>query len=95
VLGLVLLGLVALAKTLLDGPNRDRLIVLICFVVALIAVLLVAASDFAHENVVLDRPLDSLNFWSQMVIVILATGLASAGWQGIKAVSRVGSTPGL
>lgn len=95
VLGLVLMGLVALAKTLIDGPGRDRIIVLVCFVVAFIAVMLVAASDFAHEQVVLDRTLDSLNFWSQLVIVVLLTGLASAAWQGIKAVSRVGSSPGL
>lgn len=90
VLGLVLMGLVAMARALVLGPNADRLKVVICLVVSVVAVLLVAASDFAHEQVVLDRALDTLNFWSQMVVALLLAGIASASWQGVKAVRSIG-----
>jgi hypothetical protein len=95
VLGLVLTGLVTLVHSLITGTKDDRIKVLVCLVVSVVAVLLVAASDFAHEQVVLDRSLDSLNFWSQMVIALLLAGIASGIWTGFKAVSRVGNTPGL
>lgn len=95
VLGLVVVGLVSLVKSLVYGTTQDRVITVACLVVAFIAVMLVAASDFAREQVVLDRTLDSLNFWSQMVIVLLLAGTASGIWQGYKAVSRVGSTDGV
>jgi hypothetical protein len=92
VLGFVLTGLIALGKTLYDGPNRDRVIVGICFIVSFTTVMLIAASDFAHESVILKIPLDSMNFWSQMVIVLLATGLASAIWKGYKAINGIASS---
>lgn len=90
ILGLVLVGLIAIARTLLFGTNRERVIVVACVIVSFITVMLVAASDFAHEQVVLNRPLDSMNFGSQLVIVVLLVGLASALWQGYKALSHVG-----
>lgn len=90
VLGLVVMGLIALAKTLVDGPNRDRLIVGVCFIISFIAVQLIAASDFAEESVVLKRPLNSMNFWSQLVVILLVTGLATGIWKGVKAVTNIG-----
>ena len=90
VLGLVLTGLISLVRNLAFGTMHDRLVVICCLVVSIIAVLLVAASDFAHENVVLDRSLDTLNFWSQMVVALLLSGLASGIWQGFEAVKNVG-----
>lgn len=91
VLGLVVMGLVAMVHTLIYGPGPDRVKVVACLVVAFIAVVLVAASDFANEQVVLNRKLDSLNFWSQMVIVLLVAGVASAVWNiGVKAISNIG-----
>jgi uncharacterized membrane protein len=90
ILGLVLMGLIDVARTLVEGPNKSRIQVAVVIVVCAVTVLLVAASDFAHEQVVLNRPLDSLNFASQMVIVVLLIGLASAAWKGIKAVSNIG-----
>lgn len=90
ILGLVVLGLIAIAKTLYEGSARDRIIVAICFLVSLVTVVLVAASDFASEQVVLDRPLSTLNFGSQLVVVILLTGTASAAYEGLKAVKNIG-----
>lgn len=95
VLGLVLTGLVTLAHTLIKGDNDSKVAAGICLVVSIIAVQLVAASDFASEQVVLDRALNDLNFWSQLVVSLLLAGVAAGVWTGFKAVSRVGSTPGL
>lgn len=90
VLGLVLTGLVTLVHSLVVGDSGERLKVAICLVVSVITVLLVAASDFAKDQVVLDRPLSSLNFWSQLVIALLLAGIAAGIWQGLKAFSNVG-----
>lgn len=91
VLGLVLTGLVSLVRTVVQGPPADRLKVIICVAVSVVTVLLVAASDFAGDQVVLDRPLDSLNFWSQMVVALLLAGLASVSWQTLRAVKNIGA----
>lgn len=90
VLGLVLTGLVSLTHTLVVGPNGDRVKVAICLAVSIVAVQLVAASDFAAEQVVLNRHLNALNFWSQMVIALLLSGIASGIWLGLKSVSNIG-----
>src|SRR5678815_1807122 len=90
VLGAVVLGLVALARSLIFGTNVDRIVAGVCVVVSVLAVVLVAASDFAHENVVLDRPLDSVNFASQLVIALMLSGFASAGWQALRSVRNIG-----
>lgn len=90
VLGLVVLGLVSLVHSLILGTNADRVKVVVCLAVSVVAVVLVAASDFAHEQVVLDRPLDSLNFASQLVVSLLIAGIASAAWQGYQTVKNVG-----
>lgn len=96
VLGLVIVGLVSLVYSLIYGDKAARVKAVVCLVVAIVAVSLVGASDFGHENVVLDRPLDTLNFASQMIVALLASGVASGVWQiGAKALSRVGATPGL
>lgn len=92
VLGLIVMGLIALAKTLVDGPNRDRLIVGVCFAISFVSVMLIAASDFAHESVVLKRELDTMNFWSQLVVVVLTTGIATGIWKGVKAITNIGET---
>jgi hypothetical protein len=91
VLGLVLVGLTSLAHTLVTGTKQQRLTAAICLVVSIVAVLLVGASDFAHEQVLLEHPLDQLNIWSQLLIAVLAAGVASATWEiGSKAVSNIG-----
>lgn len=91
VLGLVLVGLTSLAHTLVMGPNPRRLVAIICLMVSIAAVFLVGASDFAHQQVVLDKPLDTLNLWSQLLIAVLAAGIASATWEiGVKAISNIG-----
>ncbi len=90
VLGLVLTGLVVLARSLIYGSTSDRVMVVTCLVVSIIAVQLVAASDFASEQVVLDRALNSLNFASQLVVSLLLSGLAATAWQGVKAVRNIG-----
>lgn len=90
VLGLVLFGLVEAAKNLIWGTNRERVIVASALAVSVITVVLVAASDFAHEQVVLDRSLDSLNFASQLVVALLLAGLAAAAFKGVQAVRNIG-----
>ena len=90
VLGLVLTGLVTLVYSLVVGDTAERIKVAVCLVVSIITVLLVAASDFAKEQVVLDRSLDSLNVPSQLVVALLLAGIAAGIWQGLKAVSNVG-----
>lgn len=91
VLGLVVLGLVQMAKKLIEGTNKERVTVAVCLVVAVVTVLLVAASDFAAEQVVLDRSLESLNFASQMVVALLLAGSAVSLYTiGVKAVSNIG-----
>jgi drug/metabolite transporter (DMT)-like permease len=94
VLGLVIAGLVALARTLVEGTNPERITVLICLVIGIAAVLLVGASDFADTQIVLDKPLSELNFWSQILVGILAAGLASLTWQGVKAIRNIGDNQG-
>lgn len=90
VLGLVLTGLVVLARSLIYGTTTDRVVALVCLAVSVVAVQLVAASDFASEQVVLDRALNSMNFWSQLVVALLLSGIAATVWQGIKAVRNIG-----
>lgn len=91
VVGLVLTGLVALARSLIEGPtNKDRLTVVVCLALGIGTVLLVGASDFASEQVLLDKPLDTLNVWSQILLGVLLAGVASTLWQAVKAVSNVG-----
>lgn len=90
VVAFLLFGLVEAVKNLLWGTNKERVIVAAAFVVSLVTIVLVAASDFAHEQVVLDRPLDSLNFASQLVIALLAMGLAAAAFKGVQAVRNIG-----
>ena len=90
ILGLVVTGLVKLARDFAFGDTRTRITVGICLVVSVAAVLLVAASDFASEQVVLDRPLDSLNTASQLVVALLLAGFASVAWQTLGAVRNVG-----
>lgn len=89
VLGLVVLGLVTLVRSAMAGGDKLKTAVIV-IVIAVVAVFLVSASDFASEEVVLDRPLDSLNVWSQLVVAILLAGVASAAWEGLKAVANVG-----
>lgn len=90
VLGFVLTGLVTLVHSLVLGDNPERIKVGICLVASVVTVVLVAASDFAKEQVVLDRPLASLNVASQLVVALLLSGIAAGIWQGLKAVSNVG-----
>lgn len=86
----VIVGLVSLTRSAVFGTAKDRLTVGLVLVISIVAVLLVAASDFASEQVVINRPLDSLSFLSQIVVAILLAGGGSALWEGLKAVKNVG-----
>ncbi len=90
VLGLVLTGLTTLVHSLVVGGKAERIKVGVCLIVSIITVQLVAASDFAKDQVVLDRALNSLNFWSQLVIALLLSGIAAGIWQAFVAVKNVG-----
>lgn len=87
VLGLVVMGLVTMAMAVKDGKWAE---VVICLAVSFGAVMLVAASDFAHEQVVLDRPLDTLNLASQAVVALLIAGVAATAWETLKAAKNIG-----
>src|SRR5262245_43144881 len=90
ILGAVVLGLVSMARTALNGATKDRLTVVIVLVVSIVAVLLVAASDFGSTQVILSRSLDKMNFWSQLVVGVLLAGLGSGGWEALRAVKNIG-----
>lgn len=90
VLGLVLYGLVEAFKSLVWGTTTDRIRVVGAFGLSLLTVMLVAWSDFSHEQVVLNRALDTLNFGSQVVIAILMMGLGVTAFKGVKAVRNIG-----
>ena len=92
VLGLVLVGLVSLAKSLVYGTTESRIVALTCLLIAFVGVQLVAASDFARQQVLLDVPLNAMNFWSQLVVALLASGIASGIWQGYIAVKNIGQS---
>lgn len=90
VVGLVLTGLVSLVRTIVQGPNPRRITAATCFLVSLATIILVSASDFAHDQVILKQPLDRLNVASQIVVAILAAGIASAVWEGYTAAKNIG-----
>lgn len=91
ILGAVLLGLISLVYTLVTGTAQQRVTVAICLAVSIVVVLLVGASDFAHEQVVLNRPLDSLSVISQLLVAILLAGIASAMWETLRAAKNIGA----
>lgn len=62
----------------------------LAFVLGILVVVLVAASDFGHEQVVMDKPLDTLNGASQVVVGLLLGALATGIDQGLKAIKNVG-----
>jgi hypothetical protein len=90
ILGLTLTGLVSLAYSLVTGTTQDRVKAALCLVIGIGVTLLVGASDFASQQIVLDRSLASMNIWSQIVVGILLAGIASGVWQGYAAVKNVG-----
>jgi hypothetical protein len=90
ILGLVAVGLISLLKSLVWGNTYDRLVAVVCVVASVVAVLLVSASDFASEQVVLDRSLESLNFGSQLIVALLLSGLASGTWEAYRSVRNIG-----
>ena len=90
VVGAAILGLVSIARTMVEGTNRERVTAALCLVIAIGAVMLVGASDFAETEVVLDKPLNALNGASQVLLGVLLAGTASAAWQGLKAVRNIG-----
>jgi hypothetical protein len=94
VLGLLVAGLVSLVKTLVEGDHKARVTVLACLGVSIVAVFLAAASDFSHEQVLLNTPLDEMNVWSQLIVAVLLAGLASGIWQGFQAVKNIGYNQG-
>jgi hypothetical protein len=94
VLGLVGTGLVTLAISLIYGPKDKRISALACLVIAVITVILVAESDFATKEVVLDHSLGSLNFASQMVVALLLAGIMSGIWEALRAVKNIGQNAG-
>lgn len=90
ILAATLVGLVSLAKTFAFGTQRERVTAGIVLAVSVVAVFLVAASDFAHTQTVLDRPLDQMNVWSQLVVAVLVAGLGAGGWETLKKVADIG-----
>lgn len=92
VLAAVVMGLVFLLKTLLPDGVSPKIVAVLCVVVGILAVLIVGASDFAHDQVVLNRPLDSLNLASQILVGFLVGGGAAASYKTLSAISNIGQT---
>lgn len=87
----VVVGLVTLANSIVFGTAKQRIVGIVVVVISFLAVMLVAQSDFGHTQVVLSKPLDTMNFGSQLVVVVLLAGGASVLWEGFKRVSDIGT----
>jgi hypothetical protein len=90
VLGAVLTGLIKLVHDFIDGDTKTRIKIGACFVVSVVVVLLISASDFASRTVILGKHLDSLNLASQLVIALLATGIAVTIWTTLGQIGNIG-----
>lgn len=86
-----LAGLTQLAKTAWKGTKEQRITVALVVVLSILAVFLLAASVWAHEQVLGGHPLDSLDFGSKLVVALFLSGAASALWEGYSALKNIGS----
>lgn len=87
----VIVGLVTLANSIVFGTAKQRVVGIVVVIISFVAVMLVAQSDFGHTQVVLSKPLDTMNFYSQLVVVVMLAGGASVLWEGFKRVSDIGT----
>lgn len=85
-----LLGITQLAKTFVYGTTRERVNAAIVLVASTVATLLVAQSDWASTQVVGDKPLSTLNFWSLLLVAVFLAGASSTAWELLGAVKNVG-----
>lgn len=87
-LALLIFVAVAAVDQIVTLPSAVK--IPLAFALGILVVVLVAASDFGHEQVVMDRPLDSLNGASQVVVGLLLGAFATGIDQGLKAIRNVG-----
>ncbi len=91
-LALLIFVLVAAVDKVVALPPAVK--IPLAFALGILVVVLVAASDFSHEQVVMNRPLDTLNGASQVVVGLLLGALATGIDQGLKAVRNIGENQG-
>lgn len=93
-------GVVELAKAILGGLGgllstnqaiRSRATAVLALVVGEGSVFLVAATVWAHEQVIGGHPLDKLNVASKVVVGLFVAGTAAFGDKALGALANVGT----
>lgn len=92
--GILVFAIVAAIDQATGRTLASAIKVPLAFVLGVAFVALVAQSDFGHEQLVQDLPLDQLNFASQAIVGLLVGAAAVAFDQTIKAVKNVGQNFG-
>lgn len=92
-LALLIFVLVAAIDHAVTLPSAVK--IPLAFVLGIVVVILVANSDFGHEQVVMDRPLDTLNGESQVIVGILLGAFATGIDVAQKAVRNIGQNQGV
>lgn len=86
----VITGMVTLARSFVFGTSRERVVGGIVLAIAIGSVFLVSASDWAHEQIVVGKPLDEVSVASRFCIAFVLAGGASTLWQVLGAVRNIG-----
>lgn len=91
VLVAAIVGLVSIARSVVFGIARERLMAAVVLVVALLAVILTAESDWGNDQVVLGKHLDKLSVVSLILLALILAGNASTLWEVLTSVRNIGS----
>ena len=83
-------GTVTLLKTIFR-INNPRITSAVVVGVSLVAPFLISASVWADEQVIGDKVLGDLNFWSLVVVGIFLAGAETAVFLGLDAVKNIGN----
>lgn len=86
----ILLGLIAEAKSLVWGTNKERITIGIVNGAAVATVFLVAESAWGNEQIIGGQQLGLLGWSSRLLVAIVLGGGASGLWQGFDTIKNVG-----
>jgi hypothetical protein len=88
--GILVFALIAGISQAVGDKLSSAVKVPLAFALGVLAVVAVAASDFGHTQIVADKPLDTLNLVSQVLVGVLVGAASVAIDQGFKAVRNIG-----
>lgn len=86
----VFVGLVAEAKALVWGSNKQRITVAIVNAVAIASVFLVAETVWGNDQIIGGQQLGLLDWASKLLIAVILGGGASGLWEGFTTLKNVG-----